>query len=174
MNFCQHFMPSARFEAKLANEDMFRNPGLPRSLFEAEGAARREVDQSDLDIGDLVLINTEGLTIEHILPQETSFGVRLYGFHSTESYLEHLHLIGNLAPLEKRINSACSNCSAEKKMSEPKLYRNSQFNLIKALAASGANCSPAFSKNALVEWSQELASFAVKRWPLTPTDLAEA
>jgi hypothetical protein len=171
--FCQRFMPSARFEAKLANEDIFRNPGLARILLEAEGAARRGAGQPDLGIDDLVQINTEGLTIEHILPQETSFGVRMYGFHSAESYLEHLHLIGNLVPLEKRINSACSNCSAEKKMSEPKLYRSSQFNLVKALAAAGANCSPAYSKNAVVERSRELASFAVKRWPLT-TDLAGA
>lgn len=39
--FCQRFMPSARFEAKLANEDMFRNPGLPRILLEAEGLPER-------------------------------------------------------------------------------------------------------------------------------------
>lgn len=171
--FCQRFMPSARFEAKLANEEMFRNPGLPRIFLEAEGAAREASGQPRLEIADLALVNTEGLTIEHILPQEASFGVRLYGFHSTESYLEHIHLLGNLAPLEKRINSACSNSSAEKKMTEPKLYRSSQFNLIKTLAAGGANTSPVYSKNALVERSEELARFAVKRWPLLESDLVE-
>ena len=171
--FCQRFMPSARFEAKLANEEMFRNPGLPRILLEAEGAAREAAGQQHLEIADLVLINTEGLTVEHILPQEASFGVRLYGFHSVESYLEHMHLIGNLAPLEKRINSACSNCSAEKKMSELKLYRSSQFHLIKSLAADGANKSPVYSKDALIARSQELAKFAVKRWPLLESDLVD-
>lgn len=171
--FCQRFMPSARFEAKLANEEMFRNPGLPRILLEAEGAAREASGQARLEIADLALVNTEGLTIEHILPQEASFGVRLYGFHSTESYLEHIHLLGNLAPLEKRINSACSNSSVEKKMTEPKLYRNSQFNLIKTLAAGGANKSPAYSKDALIGRSEELARFAVKRWPLLESDLVE-
>ncbi|HEJ1320914.1 TPA: DUF262 domain-containing protein [Pseudomonas aeruginosa] len=171
--FCQRFMPSARFEAKLANEDMFRNPGLPRILLEAEGAAREASGQPRLEISDLALVNTEGLTIEHILPQEASFGVRLYGFQSTESYLEHIHLLGNLAPLEKRINSACSNSSVEKKMSEPKLYRSSQFNLIKTLAAGGANKSPAYSKGVLIERGEELARFAVKRWPLLESDLVE-
>lgn len=171
--FCQRFMPSARFEAKLANEEMFRNPGLPRILLEAEGAAREASGQPRLEITDLVLVNTEGLAIEHILPQEASFGVRLYGFHSTESYLEHIHLLGNLAPLEKRINSACSNSSVEKKMTEPKLYRGSQFNLIKTLAAGGANKSPAYSKDALIERGEELARFAVKRWPLLESDLVE-
>lgn len=173
INFCQRFMPSARFEAKLANEEMFRNPGLPRILLEAEGAAREAAGQLRLEIADLALITTEGLTIEHILPQEASFGVRLYGFHSTESYLEHIHLLGNLAPLEKRINSACSNSSVEKKMTEPKLYRGSQFNLIKTLAAGGANNSPAYSKDALIERGEELARFAVKRWPLLESDLVE-
>lgn len=172
--FCQRFMPSARFEAKLANEEMFRNPGVPRILLEAEAAAREASGQPRLEISDLALVNTEGLTIEHILPQEASFGVRLYGFHSTESYLEHIHLLGNLAPLEKRINSACSNCSAEKKMTESKLYRSSQFNLIKTLAAGGANKSPAYSKDALIERGEELARFAVKRWPLQGSDLVEA
>lgn len=174
INFCQRFMPSARFEAKLANEEMFRNPGLPRILLEAESAARESSGLPRLEIADMVLVNTEGLTIEHILPQEPSFGVRPYGFHSAESYLEHMHLLGNLAPLEKRINSACSNSSVEKKMTEPRLYRSSQFNLIKTLAAAGANKSPAYSKNALIERGGELARFAVKRWPLLESDLAGA
>lgn len=146
---------------------------MPRILLDAEGAAREASRQPRLEVADLVLVNTEGLTIEHILPQEASFGVRLYGFHSTESYLEHMHLLGNLAPLEKRINSACSNSSVEKKMTEPKLYRNSQFNLIKTLAAVGANKSPAYSKDALIQLGEALAKFAVKRWPLQDSDLVE-
>lgn len=174
INFCQRFMPSARFEAKLANEEMFRNPGLPRILLEAESAARESSGLPRLEIADMVLVNTEGLTIEHILPQEPSFGVRLYGFHSAESYLEHMHLLGNLAPLEKRINSACSNSSVEKKMTEPRLYRSSQFNLIKTLAAAGANKSPAYSKDALIQRGGDLAKFAVGRWPLQGSDLVEA
>ncbi|HBP6668276.1 MULTISPECIES: DUF262 domain-containing protein [Pseudomonas] len=174
INFCQRFMPSARFQAKLANEDMFRNPGLPRILLEAEGAAREAAGESRLEIDDLVKLNTDGLTIEHVLPQEASFGVRLYGFHSAESYLEHIHLLGNLAPLEKRINSACGNCSAERKTSESKLYRSSQFNLIQNLAAGSANVSPAFTKDALLKRSAELARFSVTRWPLFETDLIES
>lgn len=173
IDFCQRFMPSARFEAKLANEEMFRNPGLSRIFLEAEGTAREASGQPRLEISDLVLINTEGLTIEHILPQEASFGVRLYGFHSTESYQEHMHLLGNLAPLEKRINSACSNSSVEQKVTESKLYRGSQFSLIKALAANGAGKSPAFSRDALLERGEKLARFAVKRWPLWESDLIE-
>ena len=173
INFCQRFMPSARFEAKLANEEMFRNPGLPRILLEAESAARESSGLPRLEIADLVLFNTEGLTIEHILPQEPSFGVRLYGFHSAESYLEHMHLLGNLAPLEKRINSACSNSSVEKKMTELRLYKSSQFNLIKTLAAAGANKSPAYSKDALIQRGEDLAKFAVGRWPLQGSDLVE-
>ena len=50
----------------------------------------------------------------------------------------------------------------------------SQFNLIKTLAAAGANKSPAYSKDDLIERGGELARFAVKRWPLLESDLVEA
>jgi len=173
INFCQRFMPSAKFESRLAAEEMYRNPGLGRILLEAESVARTAIGLPPLDIGDLVEINTSGLSIEHILPQEASFGVRLYGFRTEESYLEHIHLLGNLAPLEKRINSACNNFSAENKMRDPRLYRSSQFKLIQALAAKNANANPAFSKDAILARSIELARFSVKKWPLTEADLAE-
>jgi hypothetical protein len=173
INFCQRFMPSAKFESKLAGEEMYRNPGLARILLEAESAVRVAAGMSELEIADLVELNTAGLTIEHILPQEPSFGVRLYGFYSEEAYLEHIHLLGNLAPLEKRINSACNNSSVENKVRDQKLYRASQFKLIQGLAAKNANANPAFSKDAINARSAELARFAVKKWPLTEADLAE-
>ncbi len=171
--FCQRFMPSAKFESRLAGEEMYRNPGLARILLEAESAARVAVGLPQLEIEELVEINAAGLTIDHILPQESSFGVRLYGFRTEESYSEHIHLLGNLAPLEKRINSACTNCSAETKMRDQKLYRSSKFKLIQGLAAKNASTNPAFSKDAILTRSTELARFAVKKWPLTDADLAD-
>jgi hypothetical protein len=173
INFCQRFMPSAKFEAKLSEEEMYRNAGLARILLETESANRVAADLPKLEIADLVDISTAGLTIEHILPQEPSFGVRLYGFHTEESYLEHIHLLGNLAPLEKRINSACNNSSAENKMRDQKLYRSSRFQIIQSLAAKNTNSNPAFSKNTILDRSAEIARFAVSRWPLSKNDLVQ-
>lgn len=173
IHFCQRFMPSAKFESKLAGEEMYRNPGLARIFLEAESAVRVEAGLPQLEIPELVEINIAGLTVEHILPQEASFGVRLYGFYSEELYLEHIHLLGNLAPLERRINSACNNCSAENKLRDLKLYRASSFKLVQRLAAQNANTNPAFSKDAILARSAELAKFSVRKWPLSEADLAE-
>lgn len=170
INFCQRFMPSAKFESKLAGEEMYRNPGLARIFLEAESAVRVEAGLSQLEVLDLVEINIAGLTIEHILPQEASFGVRLYGFYSEELYLEHIHMLGNLAPLERRINSACNNCSAENKLRDLKLYRASSFKLVQRLAAQNSSTNPAFSKDAILARSAELAKFSVKKWALTEAD----
>lgn len=171
--FCHRFMPSAKFESRLAEEDIYRNPGLSRILLEAESAARVAAGLSQLEIPDLVEITSAGLTIEHILPQEPSFGVKLYGFNSEESYDEHIHQLGNLAPLEKRLNSSCNNTSAENKIRDVKLYRASKFKLIQDLAANNTNSNPAFSKDALKARGAKLAKFAVKKWPLSTVDLSD-
>lgn len=170
-NFTQRFMSSAKFVTKLTEDDMYKNPGLPRIFIEAEDSLRQEMGQRSLEISDLHKMVTKGITIEHILPQEASFGVRKYGFHSEESYKEHLHRLGNLAPLEKKINSACSNMAVETKMSEPKLYRASKYRLIQQLIAEQAENDVSFSKEAIVERGARLADFALKRWPITLQDL---
>ncbi|WP_297498587.1 DUF262 domain-containing HNH endonuclease family protein [Ferrovum sp.] len=172
INFCHRFMPSAKFKSRLAEDEMFRNPGCVRILLEAENAARAEAGEAALAIKDMVEINKASLTVEHILPQEPSFGIKLYKFHSEDAYLEHIHLIGNLLPLERRINSACSNSSAETKMRDKKLYKDSQFKLVQNLAAKNANANPAYSRDAILSRSSDLAKFAVKTWPLTKVDLS--
>jgi hypothetical protein len=173
ISFCQRFMPSARFESRLAEDEMYRNPGLLRILLEAENDARESSRVEPLEIADLVELTTGGITIEHILSQEPSFGVRMYGFHSENSYEEHIHLLGNLAPLEKKLNSACNNNSAETKINEKKLYRSSTFLSVRGLAAKHTGKNPAYSKDAIYERGVELAQFAVKKWPLTKADIEE-
>lgn len=173
INFCQRFMPSARFQSKLSEEEMYRNPGLLRILLEADDAARVKAGLPKLEISELVDLVSAGITIEHILPQEPSFGVKSYGFHSENSYEEHIHLLGNLAPLEKKLNSACNNTSTENKMREKKLYRASKFQQIQVLAADNASKNPSFSKASINERGLELAEFAVKAWPISKADLTD-
>lgn len=45
--------------------------------------------------------------------------------------------------------------------------------LTQRLAAQNSNANPAFSKDAILARSAELARFSVKKWPLTEADLAE-
>lgn len=173
ISFCQRFMPSAKFMSRLSEDYMYRNPGLLRILLEAEDDIRINSGVEKLGITDLVDLVKSGITIEHILSQEPSFGVKMYGFHSENSYTEHIDLLGNLAPLEKKINSACSNTSVENKIREKKLYRSSEFLSVQKLAAENASHNPAFSKDAILARGSELAQFAVKTWPISKADIEE-
>ncbi|TBW33670.1 DUF262 domain-containing protein [Azotobacter chroococcum] len=170
---CQRFMPSAKLQARLSDEAMYRNPGTLRIFLAYEDTTRQSQGAALLSTDELVALVKDGITIEHVIPQEPSFGIKQYGFHSEESYLENIHLLGNLLPLEKRINSACSNNSTEDKISSRKLYRTSAFHSVKTLAAKHANTSPAFNKRAIHERSASLAAFAVSTWPMSEAELTE-
>lgn len=166
MSVCQRFMPCAKFEGRLS-EDMYGNAGTLRILLAQEEETRKDLGRKVYAIGELANLVTEGITIEHIIPQEPSFGIKPYGFHSEESYYENVHLIGNLLLLETKINSACSNNPAEAKITNEKLYRKSNFHSVRALAAAQSRQNPAFSKKGIVSRSAEIAAFAVQHWPLT-------
>lgn len=170
---CQRFMPSAKFQSRLTDESMYRNPATLRILLAHEDATRQRQGVAPLSTEELVTLVKDGITIEHVIPQEPSFGIRQYGFHSEESYLENIHLLGNLLPLEKRINSACSNNSTEEKFSGRKLYRTSVFYTTKALAAQHSKSTPAFSKKAIIERSASLAAFSVTTWPISVEELTD-
>lgn len=164
--FCQRFMPDALMASRLIDEDMYRNPALPRMLLQAEAAARDAVTEPALSLASLADLNRDGLTVEHILPQdpENSFSIASYGFGSTEEYLQHRHKFGNLVLLEGGINSACSNRTVEKKMTAPKLYKDSTLCAVKAVAASCAGGGQRFDKARLVERSEQLSAMMVGHW----------
>lgn len=162
MNICQRFMPSEKFRSRL-NEDMYSNAGTLRILLSVEEQCRK----APYAIEDLASLVRDGITIEHIIPQSPSFGIKAYGFHSEVSYEENVHRIGNLLLLETRVNSACSNNSVETKISTHKLYGKSGFQSVLALAAEHAGKTPAYSRTAILDRSAGIANFAVDHWPLT-------
>lgn len=172
MAFCQIFMSSIRFESRLSEDDIFQNAGLVRILIEAENQARLDSGGTEYEITELAELFAASITVEHILPQEPSFGVRTYGFHSNESYVENIHRLGNLTLLERKLNSACNNTTVENKMREERLYRASQFQLIRELAAANATASPAFSRDAINTRGAQMARFAVRTWPISSADIA--
>ncbi|WP_440856758.1 DUF262 domain-containing protein [Pseudomonas syringae] len=164
MNICQRFMPSEKFRSRL-NEDMYSNAGTLRILLAVEEGFRK----SPYSIEDLASLVRDGITIEHIIPQSPSFGIKAYGFHSEASYDENVHRIGNLLLLETKVNSACSNNSVEAKISTHTLYGRSGFQSVLALAAEHAGKTPAYSRTAILDRSAGIANFAVDYWPVTMT-----
>jgi hypothetical protein len=166
-NFSQKFMPDALMASRLIDEDLYRNPGLPIMLLEAEESARHAVGNESLAFGDLVELNAAGLTIEHILPQDPSFNIIAYGFINSEEYTQHNHRIGNLMLLEAPINSACRNRTVEEKMLNSDFYQKSQLTAVVELRAECADQSPMFGRDKITSRSKSLADMIVKRWPIT-------
>ena len=164
--FVGKFMDNGLFESLLLQQNLFRNPGLVRMLCAEEDKIRIARQKQQLSISELVDLVKQGQTIEHILPQDPSFGVKAYGFYSKEAYELDIHRIGNLTLLETRLNSICSNNTVEMKMKDNKMYRSSSYEITKAIAATGASKTPSFSKGEIDKRAVDLASFFVSKWPI--------
>ena len=115
--FIGKFMDNGLFESRMSQENLYRNPGLLRIFCAVEERQRFDLNKSEFSLTDLVALVKAGQTVEHILPQEPSFGIRAYGFRSVDEYKDNIHRIGNLTLLESTLNSSCSNQSVEKKVS---------------------------------------------------------
>jgi hypothetical protein len=164
--FVKKFMDDGLFESRLSQENLYRNPGLVRILTAVEEKHSNRPQNNQLNIASLIALVKSGQTVEHILSQEPSFGVKAYGFQSRELYQNYIHRLGNLTLLESVLNSASNNQSVETKMGSKKLYRVSKYQMTKSLAATGASQTPAFSRNEIDRRGADLASFCVNEWPL--------
>jgi hypothetical protein len=164
--FVAKFMDDGLFESRISQENLYRNPGLQRIFCAVEEKQRVDLNKAEFSLADLVALVKEGQTIEHILPQEPSFGIQAYGFQSSEAYEDYIHRIGNLTLLEKGLNSSCSNQSVETKVSDKQLYRASGYQMTISLAACSAACTPVFSRDNIITRGAGLAKFCVGQWPL--------
>lgn len=165
--FCDWGMPDTMMASRLTDEDMYRNPALQRMLLQEETQVRAEVGVAELALDELANLNRDGLTVEHILPQEpdNSFNTAAYGFPTNDEYMQHVHRLGNLVLLEGNVNSACKNHAVESKISHPNLYMASSLSAVKAVAAGCADNSR-FSKSRLVARSKSLSDLVVSNWPI--------
>lgn len=166
-NFCDWGMPNARMASLLMDDDIYRNPALPRMLLQVESKARTQVGEPELSLEELVALNRNGLTIEHILPQDPNnrFDTAAYGFLTNEEYMQYVHRLGNLVLLEGSINSACQNHTVESKVLHPNLYCSSSLSSVRAIAAICADNSQ-FRKNRLIERSRSLSRLMAESWPI--------
>lgn len=166
-HFCDWGMPDAMMASRLVDEDMYRNPALQRMLLQIEARSRATVGEPELSLQELAALNQDGLTVEHIFPQDpdNSFNIGSYGFVTDDDYLQYKHRIGNLVLLEGGINSACNNRPIEAKMTAPNLYMASSLSAVKAVAAASAG-NRRFDKSQLVERSQRLSTAMVECWPI--------
>jgi hypothetical protein len=165
-NFSQRFMPDTLMVQRLEAEDMYRNFGVQRMLWEEEDQLRGELPLPAADINELVAFNSKGISIEHVLPQNPAFDVEHYGFADVDQYNEHKHLLGNLFLLEAHLNSACQDKTVEQKVSLPSLYLSSGVKTIKALAATPSGAIQGYRRENIKERGARLARLMLKRWPI--------
>ena len=166
--FCDRFMPDPRMQARLLDGDMYRNPAVQRILLQLEEERRRAVNKPALDLQELVQLIADGLTVEHVLPQDpkNSFDVSAYGFASDADYDLVKHRLGNLVLLEGNINSACSNRTVEVKMASPNLYRASDLYSVRGLAADCVPPNPRFDRAAMSARTVAIADSVGLHWQL--------
>ncbi len=166
LNFCCKWMPDSQFNSRLLEDEIYWNSGLNRMLLSIEEDERGlGKTPTPFTLSDVVTMNKEVLTAEHILPQdpENSFTVKPYGFKNQDDYLEHQNLLGNLILLEKSINSACGNAPPTDKMNKPKMYRKSQMQAVKALRAKYSSGN-IFSKSDLLIRSKYMRDIIMRYW----------
>lgn len=168
-NFCHKFMPDTMMAQRLEAEEMYRNFGVPRMLWEEEDQLRAKLQLPQADIAELVELNAGGLSIEHTLPQKPAFTVEHYGFDDFDQYEDYKHRLGNLLLLEGSINSACQNRTVEEKVILPSLYLSSGIKTVKALAAKRSRATQGYRRENIEERGQQLAELLLKRWPVVKT-----
>lgn len=164
--FVRKFMDDGLFKSRLSQESLYRNPGVMRILYSLEDDERLKMKCPPIQLDELVSLAKSGHTVEHVLPQETSFGIRAYGFHTAESYEDNIHRLGNLTLIERSLNSSCSNQSVELKTKNKSLYRASQYQMTKAVAIAATSKSPPFSRREIENRSASRADHCVSVWPI--------
>jgi len=164
--FCQKFMPDTLMVQQLETEELYRNAGVHRMLWEEEDALRAELPLPAASIEELVTFNSGGLSVEHVLPQKPSFSIEHYGFVDSDQYEQHKHRLGNLLLLEGSLNSACQDKTVEAKVTSPSLYLSSGMKTVKALAATRSGLSQGYRRENIEERGARLARQLQKRWPI--------
>lgn len=165
-NFCHKFMPDTMMVQRLIAEELYRNVGVPRMLWEEEDQLRAKLQLPPAGIAELAELYAGGLSIEHILPQKPEFSVERYGFSDADQYDEYKHRLGNLMLLEGSINSACQNKTVGNKVSSPVLYLSSGIKTVKALAATRSGASQGYRRENIEERAEGLAQLLLDRWPI--------
>lgn len=165
-HFCQKFMPDTLMLSRLESEDLYRNMGLPRMLWEEENQIRQSLNQPAASIEEMAALNAAGVSVEHVLPQNPAFDITSYGFSDAEDFEGHKHLLGNLLLLEGGLNSACQNRTVEEKVTAPQLYASSALVAVKALAADRVGKPHGYRKENIERRCKTLGQSLLACWPI--------
>lgn len=154
----ERWMTKPEFQNML-NGYIYRNRALPLMFIDySEYLAGQEFTIEELKR----FVNDRKLnpTIEHILSQKPKFTLKSHGFRSTEEYLEFEDTLGNLAILEKGLNSSAQNKNTFEKV---KVYDRSNFKMTKNIA-SQISKKQEFNKSDIMERTELISEYLIQKW----------
>ena len=154
--FNTRWMSKEQFNASMS-VNIYPNAALPYifvNYCESIRSKRYSLDELERIVASIP-------TIEHVLSQTPDFKPESLGFKNMEDFVSHEHRLGNLSLLEKTLNSA-----VQKKVPLLKVdvgYDKSSFEMTKKLA-SDITSRGTFDKQDVLDRTDELKEFCVKRW----------
>ena len=102
-------------------------------------------------------------TIEHVFAQNPVFAFPSRGFDSQEKYRLENDRPGNLSVLERELNSRCQDKTPEQKLQDARLYKQSRFDVTRALVAEAATSGGDFDAHSVESRTRRIAQFAKRR-----------
>lgn len=154
--FNTRWMSKEQFNASLS-VNIYPNAALPYIFVDYCESLRNK----KYSLSELQKIVKDLPTIEHVLSQTPDFKPESLDFKDMEDFVSYEHRLGNLSILEKTLNSI-----VQKKVPLLKVslgYDKSNFEMTKKLA-SYITSKQTFVKQDVIERTDELKQYCVKRW----------
>jgi uncharacterized protein with ParB-like and HNH nuclease domain len=161
----RRFMDDGKFESDLSG-DMYSNEASLHILLEMGEAWALAQGNPGYSVKLLVELMRSRPTIEHVFAQNPVFAFPSRGFDSQDQYRLENNRPGNLSVLEKDLNSRCQDKTPEQKLQDASLYKQSGFDVTRALVAEVATSGGSFDAKSVESRTTRIAQFAKKRWPL--------
>lgn len=161
----KRFMDEGKFESDLSG-DLYSNEASLHILLEMGEAWTIAQGSPGYSVETLVEFMRTQPTIEHVFAQNPVFAFPSRGFSSQEQYRLENDRAGNLSVLEKDLNSRCRDKTPEQKLHDASLYKQSRFDVTRALVAEVAAGGGSFDAKSVDLRTGRIAQFARKRWPL--------
>jgi hypothetical protein len=158
-------MDDGKFESDLSG-DMYSNEASLHILLEMGEAWALAQGNPGYSVKLLVELMRSRPTIEHVFAQNPVFAFPSRGFDSQDQYRLENNRPGNLSVLEKDLNSRCQDKTPEQKLQDASLYKQSGFDVTRALVAEVATSGGSFDAKSVESRTTRIAQFAKKRWPL--------
>jgi hypothetical protein len=165
--FVKRWRGDDEFRSELSGSVYEQNEGVAYILLEYDEELRKLTLGRKATVDELKDFRAKEPTIDHILAQSPTFSFPGRGFGTNEDYEQQEHQLGNLALVEKRINSAARDKTPEQKASVDGLYKSSVYVSTRQFAAGLSNqAGSQIDSSAIDRRTTELRDFCLGRWSI--------